>query len=546
MKNRLQLHLDNLKQQKAMHVAQLKQIRHEEAELNLGAMDAEEEMAKASARYTFYQELRTYCRNLASFFEEKFPELESIERDYRHMLSARTKLILDRRNAELKDDLTQFANAIEDDEVKNAKAQVAGVDEFGRSIAVDPYADRKRRHAERLRRQAARRSKAEKSPQLKESDSHEGLSTDDELGAGDDQELGEAVMELEEKRVAVFKEVGSDYTSLAAVKKRFLAWKTDYHKDYNKAFGGLLLPMVFDFYIRQETCLWNPLRVTLDLSGQTWHKEVSSYTVVHPSSRMHSDSESDQEDDEEEDMDLDLMSKVVSKSLCPRLTQFLKAGGVDLYSAKQTRCLKAILDQLLDYVDKKENKMDDLLKATLTIVLETAQTHRKQFVQAQPLTPRHILTTEGQEARERYLWRTINLFRNLMQLCRFVPTSDTLDAPVVDGLLHDCIMRLLEGDEKDTVAKYQMVRVFCLKLLVAHEAGKGCEREANHCFLFEIDLPRPSSYNSLAGTTSYHRQNGQKLIIIHCSCLKTQTNKQQKVRESCGCAELFESLLRYI
>ncbi|KAG0046056.1 hypothetical protein BGZ83_008743 [Gryganskiella cystojenkinii] len=463
VKNRLKMHMDNLKQQKAMHEAQLKQLRHEEADLTLGVVDAEEDMKKASARYTFFQELRSYCRNLAAFFEEKFPELETIERDYRHLLSSRTKLVVDRRRQELKDDLAQFANVVQEDENSNGGVKAEG-DEFGRSIAIDPFAARKRRQAERLRRQAARRAKAAaKEPNESAAlELQDGLSTDDELGAGDDQELCEAVTELEERQIAVFKEVGTEYTTLAAVKKRFLAWKSEYHKDYNKAFGGLLLPMVFDFYIRQETCLWNPLRVTVDLSEQTWHKEVSSYTVIHLPSRMHSDSESDQDDeDEEEDMDQDLMSKVVSKSLCPRLTQFLKSGGVDLYSAKQTRCLKAILDQLLDYVDKKENKMDQLLKATLAIVLETAQAHREQFVQAaQPLTPRHILTTEGQEAREKYLWKTIGLFRNLMQLRRFVPAgqeASILDTPVVDGLLHDCILRLLEGDEKDTTSKYQMI-----------------------------------------------------------------------------------------
>ncbi|CAO3573516.1 unnamed protein product [Mortierella alpina] len=458
VRKRLQGHLGNLQQQHAMHAAQLSQIRHEEASISLRAVEAEEDIAKASARYTFFQELRTYCRNLAAFFEEKYPELESIEQEYVSLLSDRTKVVIERRRLDTKDDLAEFANVVEDDESKGAhrKAEPQELDEFGRSVAVDPMAVRRRRRADRARRQSQRRQTRDVA--AKEDQDKDGLSTDDELGAGDQAELGSALMDLDERRTNIFKEVGAEFKSLEAVKRHFQAWKTEYPRDYNKAYGGLLLPLVFDFFVRQEICLWNPLRVSDDISTQVWHDAVSSYTVVHAStSRMHSDSESDP-DEEEEDMDKDLMSKVVAKSLCPKITRFLNAEGVDLYSSKQTRCLKAILDQLLDYVDKKDNKMDQLLKATTQTILETARVHRDQFVEAaQPLTPRHILTTEGEQARERYLWRTIGLFKNLMMLRRFVVPAHAIDTQVVDGLLHDCILRLLEGDDKDTVTKYQMI-----------------------------------------------------------------------------------------
>ncbi|KAG0245831.1 hypothetical protein BGX31_005933 [Mortierella sp. GBA43] len=462
VRSRIQDYLANLRDQHSQHTKQLDQIRHEEAKILLRTAEAEESMTKASERYTFFQELRSYCQNLAAFFEAKYPELEAIEQDYRSMLSDRTKLVIERRRLDLEDDLAEFSNVVDAGTTGREKDDAPEVDEFGRSVAVDPLAARKRRRAERERRLAQRRQSQangqDRSPEgSKEAENHEGLDTDDELGAGDEMDLGNAVMELENRRVNMFQEVGSEFRSMDAVKKHFQAWKTKYPEDYNKAYGGLLLPLVFDFYVRQETCLWNPLRVTQDFSEQSWHRIVSSYTIIHPStSNTHSDSEGDPEDDEE-DMDKELMSKVVSKSVCPKITQFLTAGGVDLYSAKQTRCLKAILDQLLDYVDKKDNKMEQLLKAILQTILQTAQVHRDQFVEAaQPLTPRHILTAQGHEARERYLWRTIGLFRNLMLLRRFVPAG-SMDTQVVDGLLHDCILRLLESEDKGNVAKYQMV-----------------------------------------------------------------------------------------
>ncbi|KAK3825829.1 MAG: nineteen complex-related protein 2-domain-containing protein [Benniella sp.] len=459
VRSRIHGYLENLKEQHSQHTKQLEQIRREEAEIILRSADAEEAMTNASLRYTFFQELRSYCRNLAAFFEAKFPELEAIEQEYRSMLSDRTKLVVERRRLDLEDDLAEFANVVDDESAgKGRKDDVPPeVDEFGRSVGVDPLAVRKRRRAERERRRT-QRQQSKQSQHLegsKEVKDHEGLETDDELGAGDERELGDAVMELENRRTTIFQEVGSEFRSIEAVKKHFQAWKTNYPEDYNKAYGGLLLPLVFDFFVRQETCLWNPLRVERDISEQSWHRTVSAYAIVHPSNNAHSDSEDDRED--AEDMDKELMSKVVAKSVCPKITQFIAAGGVDLYSARQTRCLKAILDQLLDYVDKKDNKMDQLLKATLQAILNTAKTHRDQFMEAaQPLTPQHILTAQGHEAKERYLWKTIGLFRNLMLLRRFVPNG-SMDTQVVDGLLHDCILRLLEGDDKDNVAKYQMI-----------------------------------------------------------------------------------------
>ncbi|KAF9918957.1 hypothetical protein BX616_003748 [Lobosporangium transversale] len=468
VRKRLQGHIDNLKSRHSQHTRHLDQIRREEADIMLRTAESEEAMSKASQRYTFFQELRSYCRNLAAFFEEKFPELEAIEREYRSMLSERTKLVVERRVLDMKDDLAEFANVVEDDEhMSNGDkdGEQSEVDEFGRSIKADPDGARRRRRAERARRQAQRKRSEiddetnEKSPSRNGAKNYDGLSTDDELGAGDEQDLGEAVMGLEERRTNIFKEVGVEFRTIDAVKRHFQAWKTEYPKDYSKAYGGLLLPLVFDFFVRQETCLWNPLRVQQYIPEQSWHKSVASFTIIQKSSHMHSDSESDRDEDgeDEEDMDKELLGKVVAKSLCPKITQFIAAGGVDLYSTKQTECLKAILDQLLDHVDKKDNKMAQLLEATQKAILKTAEDHRTQFTEAaQPLTPRHILTSEGQEARERYLWRTIGLFKNLLQLRRFV-TPSIIDPPVVDGLLHDCILRLLEGDDKDTVAKYQMI-----------------------------------------------------------------------------------------
>ncbi|KAG0372868.1 hypothetical protein BGX24_012465 [Mortierella sp. AD032] len=310
VKKRLQDRLNGLKNQLGEHQAQLRQTHMEEAEIKIRTVDSGEAMTKASARYTFFQELRSYCRNLASFFEEKYPELEAIESEFRTMLSERTLLVLDRRRLDLRDDLVEFATVVDDENRSKVKQPIAQeVDEFGRSIGVDPLAAQKRRKADRERRKSQR--KRPQSADGKEIDTYDGLSTDDELGGGDARELGDAVMELEDRRLNLFKEVGPEFSTLEAVKRHFQAWKAQYPGDYNKAYGGLLLPLVFDLFVRQETCLWNPIRVKQDISEQSWHQAVTTYPISR-SSRMNdqSDSDSDHQDDDEEDMDLDLQESV--------------------------------------------------------------------------------------------------------------------------------------------------------------------------------------------------------------------------------------------
>ncbi|KAF9975602.1 hypothetical protein BGZ73_000668 [Actinomortierella ambigua] len=478
VKSRLASQLQQLRGAHAMHNKQLDQVRHELAALKMNAVDGSEAMEQASARYTFFQELKSYCRNLAAFFDEKFPELEAIEMEFQKLVVDRTQLVVQRRTKDLQDDLAEFAVVVEDIDGATAMGNDEDLepDEFGRSRKADPTELRRRRQADRARRRKARLAKrtqdkdgvdgstsAASSPSsTRYANDNDGLSTDDELGAGDERDLMEAFGELDERLSNLLKDVDEDFRTMVAVKKHFQAWKTEYYADYTKAYGGLLLPMVFDFYIRHEICLWNPFRLHQDFQDQAWHQIVSSYSIVHPASngsRMDLDGGRPfMDDDDEEDIDQTLINRVVAKSICPKVLQLLSMDGVDLYSAKQVRLTRAILEQLQDYVDAdKEPKMAQILKTVQDRVLQTAQAHRSQFVQAaQPLTPRHILTSEGLAARERYLWKTLGLFRNLMSLRRAVP-KDVLYSHVVDGLLHDCLLRLLEDDETQVETKYKMI-----------------------------------------------------------------------------------------
>ncbi|KAG0234883.1 hypothetical protein BGW41_000953 [Actinomortierella wolfii] len=479
IKKRLSSQLRSLKETHETHNKQLDQVRRELANLKINTVEGSEAMEHASARYTFFQELKSYCRNLAAFFDEKFPELEAIEAEFRKLVVDRTQMVIQRRRLDLLDDLAEFAVVVEDTDDADMNGSNAEPDEFGRIRRVDPSELRRRRQVDRTRRRKARLAKrlqdsnedgdqsngTAAGTSSSNSADYEGLSTDDELGAGDERDMMDAFGELEERLHNLLKDVDEDFRTMVAVKKHFQAWKTGYYADYTKAYGGLLLPMVFDFYIRHEICLWNPFRLHQDLSDQTWHQIVSSYSIVHPSmnsTRMDLDNGGRprhvEYDDDEEDMDQTLINRVVAKSICPKVLQLLSMGGVDFYSVKQVTQTRAFLEQLQDYVDaEKEPKMNQILKAVQDQVVQVAQEHYTQFVQAaQPLTPHNILTAEGKVARERYLWKTLGLFRNLMSLRRVIPRS-LLHTHVVDGLLHDCLLRLLEGDEHQVDKKYKMI-----------------------------------------------------------------------------------------
>jgi hypothetical protein len=67
--------------------------------------------------------------------------------------------------------------------------------------------------------------------------------------------------EISYHRTNLLEDVAEDFKSISLVKSKFTSWKTEFNDDYTKAYGGLSLPGVFEFYIRYEIMLWNTLKV---------------------------------------------------------------------------------------------------------------------------------------------------------------------------------------------------------------------------------------------------------------------------------------------
>jgi hypothetical protein len=59
----------------------------------------------------------------------------------------------------------------------------------------------------------------------------------------------------------LLEDTADEYKSIVAVKSRFETWKAEFKEEYEKAYGGLSMPGVFEFYVRYEMLTWQPFKV---------------------------------------------------------------------------------------------------------------------------------------------------------------------------------------------------------------------------------------------------------------------------------------------
>lgn len=159
-------------------------------------------------------------------------------------------MISKRRTADDSDDLSLFLG------VPPSKDEPE-VDELGRAVPSEAGPSSGVRRARREERLTRRKRRAPKTPE------DEGLSTDDELAQGDQEDYAAAQRSLE-KRV---KELSEDVRAEdfrdpeKGLAVRFGDWRAKYPDDYANAFGGLSMVQAWAFWTRGEMVGWEPLRV---------------------------------------------------------------------------------------------------------------------------------------------------------------------------------------------------------------------------------------------------------------------------------------------
>ncbi|KAJ1344051.1 hypothetical protein BSLG_001191 [Batrachochytrium salamandrivorans] len=368
------------------HIAQLNS--------SLADMDASEQaitrmnsaLKQSSERYDFFQRLSNFIVDLDEFLDAKMIVLESLERD---MYSWR---VLEAKN-EKKAMLTKLLNLY---------SVFSGVSQLKDSMDVDDKADR--------------------------------------IDSAPSRSLEEIITEHKH----LFDDAKKQYRSISPIKDRFQAWKWEYPKDYNQAYGALSLAGVFELYVRYEHFGWNPFKTSVHFEDSVWHQELSSFGV------------SDEHTMDPNEPEAALLKKIAEKTIVPQLIAIIDT--FDPFSADQTRLLTSMTSQLLDYIDKSSSvfkRLMDALVLTFKSALDTAADYAclpSQFVNVSDRQSAVV-------AKASWFGAHLQLILNFISFERYIGTERTLSIAISVGL-DRVLLRALDGSLffEDDLQLYEMVQ----------------------------------------------------------------------------------------
>nr|CAG8554086.1 6774_t:CDS:10 [Entrophospora candida] len=351
----------------------------------------------AIKRYTFFQELKIFIENLTDFLDEKVVKVE-IYRTFHHSTNI---------------------SSIDDDGLKGTACE----------------SRRQNRESRRLKRLKNRMV-------LNYDDDDEGFSTDDKLSETDEEEYNSKIDQISHLHTKLLEDVIDDYKSISIVKSKFVEWKNEFDEDYRRAYGGLSLPGVFEFYIRYEILFSETFQKYAEFNKMDWYNFISEYgdTIV--------DSNSTNEGSDD-DVKL-LCRRILEKAILPRATQLI--NSYNPYSSKHTNFIIEFCNKTLDYVDRSSPKFETFLMSISDRLQNTIKS-LKIVSESDFLIPQ----IEGpiMRARNRYFCRKYKLMRNLI-LWKNIISPDILRPIIIDQLLDKVILCLLISSQVDS-QKYQKI-----------------------------------------------------------------------------------------
>ncbi|KAL1950433.1 hypothetical protein VTO73DRAFT_5557 [Trametes versicolor] len=389
----------------AEHSAAMSKLGEEQRLLEEREKEMREMIAKAEEKRSWFSAFREWVESVATFLDEKFPQLEKLEDEHISIIKERADMIAQRRKAEDADDLALFFGT-----PPQLQPRPDEVDDLGRVIpSANPAASRADRTAARAARRLHRRAAHQQRPA-----EEEGYSTDGELPLGDADDYRVAMGKLVADAQAIMADVKAEEfrDASAGVGKWFGEWRAKFDEVYRGAWGGLGMVSAWEFWARLEILGWNPLERPRSLDAFNWYSALYKY------SRPSLGEDEDDEDEPELGPDGDLVSAMISTALIPRICRIIESGALDAYSATDVRRLVDLTEQVEASVDRQSLKFEMLLKAVYTIFNEAVTATETELALFVALNqPR--FDPAAIPARRRFLARRHKLLRNLLQWRRY-------------------------------------------------------------------------------------------------------------------------------
>ncbi|EMD40093.1 hypothetical protein CERSUDRAFT_81377 [Gelatoporia subvermispora B] len=411
----------------AQNSASMASLGEEQLMLEAREKEMREMIAKAEEKRSWFAAFREWVESVATFLDEKYPQLETLEDEHLSILKERADMISTRRQAEDEDDLSLFLGTLPQ------PASEPEVDELGR---VTPRANPTVTRRERLAARSTRRSLRHALKRGGDQQEEEGYSTDSSLALTDAVDYETALTRLKRRATEVMADVAADEFKDPArgLSKWFGEWRDKFGDSYTGAWGGLGMVGAWEFWVRLEILGWSPLEDTRNLDSFTWYHSLYQYSHRQAA---------DIEEEPEPGPNGDLVSAMISSAVIPRLCKLIEGGGFDPYSGRDVRKLTDLVEQIEASVEKGSLKYELLLKAIFSAFQDAVSSSETLAVTYLALNnPR--FDPEAIPARRRYLARRYKLLRDLINWRKYTGERFGVGT-LVKRLVDNCMLPVAES-----------------------------------------------------------------------------------------------------
>ncbi|KAA1469958.1 GCFC-domain-containing protein [Dentipellis sp. KUC8613] len=420
---RLTTMMTSLTTSHAQHTASMASLSSEHKQLDDRESDMRDMVSTAEEKRSWFAAFREWMESVATFLDEKFPQLEKLEEEHISIIKEKRDMIRQRRHADDEDDLSYFLGSLP----VPPHTEPEELDELGRIIPrANPAAARRDRRSSRIARRSHRKSTEE-----------EGFSTDAELPPSDATDYHTALQKLAMRRDDILSDVkAKEFKDPSlGVGKWFGEWRRRFTDSYVGAWGGLGMISAWEFWVRLEIIGWNPLEDPRSLDNFGWYEALYRYS--RPSDNL--------DDGEEPQMgpDGDLVAAMISTCVLPRLSKIVESGGLDPNSSRDVRRVVDLAEEIEISVEKNNPKFQNFLK---TVV----DTFKESFVESYRLEKQYLdlnqsrFDPEAVPARRRLLTRQRKLLTNILRWRRYTGEQFGI-GELVTKLVENCMMPIAES-----------------------------------------------------------------------------------------------------
>nr|XP_030733555.1 GC-rich sequence DNA-binding factor 2 isoform X1 [Globicephala melas] len=361
--------------------------------------------------FKFYKSMKVYVENLIDCLDKKIINIQEIESAMHALLVKQAMIFMKRRQDELKHESAYLQQL-------SRKAETS----TNRSLAID---EKTQWILEEIESRRAQRRQARV---LSGNCTHqEGTSSDDELPSADMMDFQKSQGDILRDHKKIFEDVHDDFCNIQNILLKFQQWREKFPDSYYEAFISLCIPKLLNPLIRFQLIDWNPLKFdSIGLKQMPWFTSIEEFI------------DSSMEDSKKEDSsDKKILSTVISKTIIPRLTDFVEFIW-DPLSTSQTTNLITQSRMIFEEHSTCENEViskgkQDLLKPIVSRMKKAIDDD--VFIPLYPESAVENRMSPHSKFQERQFWSGLKLFRNILLWNELLP-EDTLQELGLGKLLN--------------------------------------------------------------------------------------------------------------